>query len=224
MFKSLTPSNPLFTAPYEFMCTDMDLTDADGSPEHRQMVFDMLFAGEAYQAKGEKVTMRRWFSWIQAADQFLPKWHSVLLNLICLGQTLRVYKYRKDVPLWNNGTRRKPKAQEGEGDSGSDGDQPEGDAGDAAAAVDNPASAAKEHEEDHGPTKQQSDEKQLKSLRAQSKNTLFVAAAVLSKDMSVNFTAMIVEVTRPIFTAHSKHARMLGTHECACLLHFTGNA
>ena len=104
MFKSLTPSNPLFTALYELICTDMDLTDADGSPEHRQMVFDMLFAGEAYQAKGEKAAMRRWLSWIQAADQFLPKWHSVLLNLICLGQTLRVYKYRKDVPLWNNGT------------------------------------------------------------------------------------------------------------------------
>ena len=72
--------------------------DADGSPEHREQIFQMVFVGEAFTVKGERVSLRRLFSWLSAADKYLPLWHSRLMALLATGQSFNVHKHFTEVP------------------------------------------------------------------------------------------------------------------------------
>ena len=172
-FQSLSPSNPLFIALYHRICLDMGI-EPEGIAEHRKKVFNMIFSGRAYTMKGEKVSLRRWFSWLTAADAYLPLWHSVFLNLICIGQKSCVYKNFRDVPLWNNGTRPRDAPTKKKDKESSSEDEPAGDAAEASAAVAGAASSSAlppAEEDEKAPVKQQSGQKQFKELRAQSTHT-----------------------------------------------------
>ena len=208
MVKSLGPSNALWTSVYELVCKDMSL-EALGTLEHKTLVWEMLFHSEAFCVKGKKVSLRRWFGWFDAAHSYLPLWHVRLLALIALGQSLKVYHSYHDVPLWSSGVTRRPSEIEhdGQGDD-SDHDQQEdgsdhGDHAEAAAATVSAEQAKVKADEDKGPVKEQSGKVQLKVLRHQSKNALFVAAAVLSKDNMRFLVSMMLEMCRPLWTEHS---------------------
>ena len=99
--QSSSPSDPLFTALYPLLCKDFGFTP-EGTPEHRRLVFTKLFEGDAFRVKGVRVSLRRWFGWLQAAHHYLPIWHSRLFAIIAQGQALGIYKHFKDVPLWSS--------------------------------------------------------------------------------------------------------------------------
>lgn len=234
MMQSLSPSNPLFDALYELICIDLCI-EADGSVEHKAMIFRMVFAGDAFKVKGSKVSLRRWFSWFAAAHLYLPLWHQRLMALIGIGQTTKVYKGFKDVPLWSSVTTRAGNVGDAEADGGPSSDseddgendapaaapapgggdevpivrgEEQGDAQAAAAAVQAAGAKHAEASEEHGPVKDKlSASRELKALRATCKNTLFVAASVLSKEGVRNQVALILELLRPIWTEHAGQAR-----------------
>jgi len=213
MVKSLTASNPLFIALYEVLCIDFGVEPV-GTAEHRQLVFERMFTSEAFAVKGVKVSLRRWFGWFDAAHHYLPMWHARLMALIAIGQSIGVYKTLRDVPLWCHAT----KPELGEEDGG-EGGESEGEHSDADAAVPNAAEVAAaaaaaaavasnaQAQEDTGPTKTKDARSELAALRKSLKNSLFVAAAILSKDYIRFFVVMLLEVCRPIYTRHSHNTR-----------------
>ena len=70
-FTRLTSANPMFAGLYEYICHGIGVKP-EGSAEHRQMVFNRVFASDAFKVQGEKVSLRRWFSWLAAAHVYLP--------------------------------------------------------------------------------------------------------------------------------------------------------
>ena len=212
--KSMSASNPLWSAVYPLVCKDLNM-EAVGSLEHKAMVVEMMFAGDAFKIKGDKVSLRRWFSWLAAADKYLGLWHQRMFALIGLGQTMKVYKKYTDVPLWGNCARFV--VEEEGGDSGDDEEEGDDDnihqglgsrdAKAAQAAADAAEASNAKASEEKEAVKDKTGAQQLKDLRKNSKNTLFVALAVLCKDNLRFLVMLILEVTRPIWTAHSEHAR-----------------
>ena len=213
--KSMSASNPLRSAVYPLVCKDLNI-EAVGTPEHKGMVLEMMFAGDAFKIKGDKVSLRRWFSWLAAADKYLGLWHQRMFALIGLGQTMKVYKKYTDVPLWGNCARI---VEEDEGDEPGDEEEEEADddnihhglgsrdANAAQAAADAAEASNAKASEEKESVKDKTGAQQLKELRKNIKNTLFVALAVLCKDNLRFLVMLILEVTRPIWTAHSEHAR-----------------
>lgn len=57
-----------------------------------------LQQGEPFGAKGGKVTLRRWFSWMSSMESFNKRWHSVLLCLTVLGLRAGLFS-DGDLPL-----------------------------------------------------------------------------------------------------------------------------
>ena len=212
---SLTASNPLFVALYELICADMGI-EPEGTPQHREYILKMVLSGPAYTVKGVKVSLRRWFGWFQAASLYLPLWHSRLMALITMGQSLKVYRTYKDVPLWRN-VAAKPSFDIVDGDDDGVGDGDDGDAefhGDAAGDIDAAAAAAgaalDQHrvaDEEKGNVKEKPGKEQLKDLRKTTRNTVFLCAEILSRDGVRNQVAMLMELIRPIYTEHSDNAR-----------------
>ena len=70
MIQSLSASNPLWNALYEQICYGMleQGIVPRGDAQHKQTMLGNMFSGEAWKVKGDKVSLRRWFSWVKAAD------------------------------------------------------------------------------------------------------------------------------------------------------------
>lgn len=94
-----------------------------GSTEHIRGVWDMMEGSGLLCSKGRKVTMRRWFSWVEGMVAFLPKWHSMLLSLTHMGINSGLY-CQHDLPFmaWPRGELAQFDEAAGEGadDAGSD--------------------------------------------------------------------------------------------------------
>ena len=71
-------NNQLFSALYDNMCNDIS-QDAIGSVAHKELIFNAFTESNAFEAKGSKVALRRWLSWIDAAHLFDPLYNSRLL-------------------------------------------------------------------------------------------------------------------------------------------------
>ena len=176
---------------------------------------DMVYQGETFQNRGNKVSLRRWFSWIAAAHRCGKSWHAILLVMVCMGQLTGVYKSWRDVPIWSNIPTKVNDADDDDDDIPDglqeDGDGEGGDGADAAAAADAVRAAAdnvKERAvEDHGPMKEKHQPAALKQLYKECKNTLGVAGSILGMDGIRQKTLIIVAMCRPIWTQHSADAR-----------------
>lgn len=84
--------------------TPQDVGGDMGCAEHIRGVWDMMESSGLLCAKGRKVTMRRWFSWVEGMIQFLPKWHSMLLALTHLGIKSGLYcQYNLPFMAWLRG-------------------------------------------------------------------------------------------------------------------------
>ena len=226
MVESMTSANPLFTPFYELVCADMGVTPR-GDAEHKAMVWQTLFGGSIFRLRGEKVSLRRWFGWLAASDLYLPKWHSILLSIVCLGQVMNVYKDWTDVPLWaeqvswvrnqacdeevsDDGEDEMPGSEDSDDD---DEDHPNvrharremPDAAEARAAAEAVEGAKHVVEDDKGAVKENPKET-MQQIRANSKNTCFACGFILSRENGRRQVAMITEMCRPVWTAHSKHA------------------
>ena len=84
MMRSLPASSPPFQALYDMMRSGMGVPEG-GDPDQRRHVWDMVFSSEAYKNKGSKVSLRRWYAWIAAADEYVMVWHARLLAIIVMG-------------------------------------------------------------------------------------------------------------------------------------------
>ena len=147
------------------------------------------------------------------------------MGLICVCQTLGMYKHFRDVPLWQYTTqaaadynaRHTPDADadadgaEAAGDKSGDESDDDAQAADPRAAEN--AACRMEHgqaqaDEDHCKVKARPGKQDMGELRKQYKNTLALSVAILSRDNIRNLVVVILEICRPIWTAHSEHARV----------------
>ena len=233
MLETMHPSNPLFSAFYGLICKDLDL-DKRGTAEHKDMVWRTIFSNNAFRVAGNRVSLRRWFGWLSSAEFHLPLWNTRLLAITAMGQQLGVYKSWHDVPLWKAQsewvkTRASDEivasddedmpalGDDDEADDGTHGDipNPRGEPVVFGAAAADQARAAAEGiagaraapvaDDDKGTTKDEA-KSTLRELRAKSKNTVFVAAHILSRDNCRIEVAIILELCRAVWTAHSRHA------------------
>ena len=241
--ENMDSSNPMFNAFYELICSDRGVP-ATGDPHHKAQIWSTIFANNAFKVRGPKVSLRRWFGWIEASDTFLPVWHSVLLSLFCMGQVLGVYRHWSEFPLWNDKwgwVKANPDDEvlsgddaESEGsDEDDDADQPnarqdkrdKGDAAAAQAAAEAIKGAQSTHalaSEEKGPVKSTPHEL-VKQIRANTKNTAFACSFILCRENCKAQVAMITEMIRPVWTAHSTHARECRDSD-ACLKYYEQSA
>jgi hypothetical protein len=56
---------------------------------------------DLFSNKGERVSLTRWFGWMDAAESSLPKWHSMLVVLLYIGIQLGTFKSAKQLPMFN---------------------------------------------------------------------------------------------------------------------------
>ena len=89
----------MYTAMYELMCQDLQLP-VEGTATHRRLVFDMSFQGPAFNSKGTKVSLNRWFAWLEAASFFVQGWYVRMMCILCIGRTMGIYISWMDFPSW----------------------------------------------------------------------------------------------------------------------------
>eukprot|EP00974_Lingulodinium_polyedra_P052835 5079391-Lingulodinium_polyedra.AAC.1 len=90
---------PLFELLYPGMCLD-DGALGTGDQDHRLALLQDLPQSEAFTAKGDKVSLKRWFQWFPAALRFDRTWHRRLLALLYIGLKTRAYKDFQATPLY----------------------------------------------------------------------------------------------------------------------------
>ena len=89
---------PLFDALYSALCKDRR-EEALGYLEHTRAVLTEALGSNAFCAKGEKVALRRWFSFFKAAQVHDASWHSRLLAVVYIGIKSGVYRDCWDCPF-----------------------------------------------------------------------------------------------------------------------------
>lgn len=163
-------------------------------------------ANVGFLLQGPRVALRRWFSWLHSATFNLQCWHARLLAIVYIGMRLGVYTSVWDCPFWSTG--------------GDLGQQPPEEASDeeqqqalvaAPAAVSAAASSSGDpmqaprmaENQEHGV---KAGEEEIKDLRNKCRNTLFMCAAILSKEGLQTQVKLLVAFSRPVFDAHSRHA------------------
>ena len=71
-----------------------------GFVAYKNMIFNSFTESNAFEVKGSKVALGRWFPWIGAAQFFDPLSHSRRLVLMCHGMVNGIYTTYLDVPIW----------------------------------------------------------------------------------------------------------------------------
>ena len=92
-----TSSDMLFGAFYTSICRDQGKVD-DGSHEERARLFHNLRDAHLFGAKGPRVALRRWFSWMSAHAWHDPWWHLRLLMISAIGVFLRLWPVANAMP------------------------------------------------------------------------------------------------------------------------------
>ena len=62
----------------------------------------MSFQGPAFNSKGTKVSLNRWFAWLEAASLFVQGWYVRMMCILCIGQTMGIYNSWMDFSLWSH--------------------------------------------------------------------------------------------------------------------------
>ena len=193
------PTSPLFMVLYEEICQDFKVTAHD-TPQHRAQMFTHMAESKALTTKGAKVALRRWFSWVDAADQHDRVWNTRLLSLVLLGMVTGVYKDLYDVPLWKVQDRKLPEFADSEEE-----DEEEQDLGPAAEDedIDDLAGQGVAPSDDKAPV---SGKDELAALRKKCKNSLFVAVNVMCKDRMQHMVRIVSTMIRATREEHGRNA------------------
>lgn len=56
-----------------------------GTQSHMEMIYARMAEVPIWSAKGPKVTLRRWFSWVHSLQTLMGCWHALLLALCFAG-------------------------------------------------------------------------------------------------------------------------------------------
>eukprot|EP00969_Alexandrium_andersonii_P329591 14565143-Alexandrium_andersonii.AAC.1 len=199
--------NPLFEALYAKVCADIR-EPALGTVAHKEKILRELRSSEAFSKKGPMTTLKRWFSWVASSRYHDRTWHSRLLIILAIGLMTGSYKSYLECPLWG-GPLPAGKAADNEEEAEKTKEQEkaaEVAALDKAPAPEPPGAASGSGDGSH---LMRAEEESLKALRAKSRNSLFLAASILSKDGLQEVCRAITVLTGPLFTEHSSLARDL---------------
>ena len=193
LIQSLTPDNPLYSALYELMCQDLQIPP-EGTANHKRIVFEMAFSGSTFKTKGTKVSLNRWFAWLEAAAFFVQTWHVKLMSMLCIGQSLGVFTSWRDFPLWSH-LPGKPaqETKEEEDHAVSEAQAVEEAAAAAAAVADINESNQKAQEEKATVKDGLHGSEEIKQLRKSCRNTRFVALNIMCKDGMQLLVLLILE-------------------------------
>ena len=167
----------LFKALYPFACRDAGEEATYGSHMSR-MVKEMADAA-AFKRKGTRAALRRWFSWMQAAMEHDPTWHSRLLAILYVGLRTRAYSSLEQLPFWRSGD-----VVTG-GEVALEDSEDEAEHRDAAAAAHAApqvstasASTDKPLDEEESNKRVSAGDEEVQKLRRKCKNTFFLAAGI----------------------------------------------
>ena len=156
------------------------------SDEQKQLWLSDLTCADAFLRKGKRTALKRWFSWLGAAQEFDRQWHTILLVILHIGMHIGIYRSAADTPLWCDAD------DLGDLPSGADSDDSEDaeaevERAEANVVVQRAEATARRDTVTASRGDQSAEDKamklgdeHLKDLRKKCKNTLFVAAAFLS--------------------------------------------
>lgn len=199
-FAKIRPSDILFNELYGPICSDRG-EDPRGTLVHKQSLLKELSKSRLFFSRGEKVALRRWFSWHKAVAENLQTWHLRLCTLMALGIEIGAYKKKVDLPYFRPLTFKPEKPQES--------DQVAKDVVEAAAAgsAASSSSAAPPPVEDKGGVKKP--DAVVQKLRAKCRNTLFLAVEALARPGFYFLVKRLFLLSRPFYNAHADTAKTL---------------
>ena len=99
MFNTISPDDFLFTSLLQQVLSDGFLEGVPGCST-RQALHDELATMAAFDVKGDRVRLKRWFSWCKEFPKLDRVWHARLLTLLFVGLASQVYKHVSDLPWW----------------------------------------------------------------------------------------------------------------------------
>lgn len=151
-----------------------------GSLDHQKFLFQELAGDDLFKAKGPRVAMRRWMSWLTSMRTFIGKWHTMLLVLTWIGLRSGFYSDAKSVPLLGSQSSVAVKAL----------------------SVEEVAKSESRAGDDNT-------DRKLQSMREKAVNTLHLVSMVLGDMARYRFCRILVELSEPVSTAHSKEATQM---------------
>lgn len=90
-------TNPLFVSLYPHLSREGGEAPS-WTPAHMKAVLQAVSFKPLVRKKGERVMLRRWFSWMKSAALHLQHWHSAVLIYYSVAMHLRLYKQARDTP------------------------------------------------------------------------------------------------------------------------------
>jgi len=105
--------DPLLEVLYESLCLDFQ-EEAVGTPEHKLQVLNQAVDSNVVRKKGEKVALRRWFSWIGASRAHDKLWHARLLFISAIGFSLGFWRSKEEYPWFAGPSGGKPATEKKE--------------------------------------------------------------------------------------------------------------
>ena len=198
-------ADPLFQAFYPSICNDARQTVL-GTEAHQAEVLQAMATSEAFALKGHRVTLKRWFSWMDAADFHDRTWHQRLLVITSIGMELGVCKSLQDIPFFGGLSAFCKRGSPEEEREKQEGEAVEGLA--RAAKEVGAASSSAEVKAPEGAGLMQTEDNSLKKLRQSCSNTLYVAGAVLGRE-GLQTMARVVRVFAAPFLRQPQCQRAL---------------
>ena len=214
-------AGPLFQALYPQLCQDLG-EEPEGSQQHMQQVLERCKCHDAFHLKGPRVALKRWFEWVGAIDWHVGCWHVRLLAILSMGIQMGVWRHTSECPFWGGLASRKRKRAELEEDNlPAPGEgAPSSSSATRAAVAASSAPAPTETEVKEGSHLMKAEDTDLKKIRSACGNSLWTAGAVLCKDGLRNLVAVVQELCRPFYSAHTRNVLQLkstqGTVEWYC--------
>lgn len=213
-----SPNDPILTLIWQRHCRDTgDPSLVCDSEAFEEFIRGLRWA-KTIQRKGTRVTLSRWFSWMDAAEDCFGRRHEILavLLFLCVSQGLADHSrhiFAKDP--WGSCAAVGSRVVDGEAACSPrpqvacvEAACSQHMAGRAAAACSQPVAATAKESTAHG----QSDE-DVNSLRRRCKNTLHASCVVAADDSLWTSVAQILVVVRAVHTTHRHHAHYCRSRE-----------
>ena len=117
-------TNPLFATLYPWICKDEPGEGEVGTESHMQKTLANLCNLPLLQKKGEHVALRRWFSWLRAAQFHLRNWHGSLFFHYSTAMHLGLYRNAADTPWFSTTSQHRNIVEDSRGHDRRDEDAP----------------------------------------------------------------------------------------------------
>ena len=212
----MTVDDPFFQSFFPHLMSDLNI-QIDGIRAQQERFLADMRRSVDQEPKGPRVATRRWFSWMQAQSHHDRRWHQVLMAVTHIGMVLGTYKTCRDRPSWGGHVAAKslqdePKPATHEERAVTEKRSAQANQDKAsiktveAAASSSGAQSSSEAWKGGGDHLMKSDDDNLSKLRKAFSSSLFVTAAVLSREGLQHLTRAIRVFTGPVYDTHSEDA------------------